>query len=764
MKSGFHSEGRPPAGPSTAPIVQLADVGDGLPQAVSDEVSQTERARAFAEPLLAGQLLDTGEDALSHADAVAAILRTIGAAPSMQAAAYLVYAADYLNKPEEVVAKAFGASHASVVSHTRKLVAIQRAARNAVVGPEQRAEQTERVRKMLLAFSRDLRVVLLRLASRLQTLRWFAASKTPCPEALAAESQQVFAPLANRLGIWQIKWEMEDLSFRFLQPERYHQVARLLDEKRTEREEHIATFRQSLSDDLAAHGIQVEVQGRPKHLYSIWKKMQGKQLDIHRVFDLRALRVIVDDVPDCYAALSRVHEAYRPVPGEYDDYIARPKGNGYQSLHTVVQDEAGRAFEVQIRTRAMHEHAEHGVAAHWAYKEAGAKGYGGVAADGDFDAQVAEARKAVLRQLLAWERDFVGQGGDAGAASSADGAVGSAVFDDRIYVFTPTANVVDLPKGATPIDFAYAVHTDLGHRCRGAKVDGVMVPLNTALQSGQTVEVISLKEGGPSLDWINPELGFLQSQRSRTKVRAWFNALQTAHTIARGREAVEKVLQREGKTAMRLDDLAAQLGFRGADALFEVVGKDEFSLRTIENLLRPPEPQPTADEVIAQRSSRPEGESPKGGVLVVGVESLLTTLGRCCRPAPPDAIGGYVTRGRGVAVHRADCSNFREMGQRQPERVIPVTWGRPRVTDKPAMYPVDVMVEAADRQGLLRDISEVFAKEKMNVTGVKTQSVRDASGPTAWMTFTVEVADAARLGHVLRVVAQVGGVRSARRK
>ncbi|MEY2893632.1 MAG: hypothetical protein RJA98_3540 [Pseudomonadota bacterium] len=762
MKSGFHA---PDARPQTAPIVQLAEVGSELPQAVSDEVSQVDRARAFAEPLLAGQLLDTGEDALAHADAVAAILRTIGAAPSMQAAAYLVYAADYLNKPEEVVAKAFGASHASVVSHTRKLVAIQRAARNAVVGPEQRAEQTERVRKMLLAFSRDLRVVLLRLASRLQTLRWFAASKTPCPEALAAESQQVFAPLANRLGIWQIKWEMEDLSFRFLQPERYHQVARMLDEKRTEREEHIAAFRQLLSDDLAAHGINVEVQGRPKHLYSIWKKMQGKQLDIHRVFDLRALRVIVDDVPSCYAVLSRVHEAYRPVPGEYDDYIARPKGNGYQSLHTVVQDDGGRAFEIQIRTRAMHEHAEHGVAAHWAYKEAGAKGYGGVAADGDFDAQVAEARKAVLRQLLAWERDFVGQGGDdASAATSADGAVGSAVFDDRIYVFTPTANVVDLPKGATPIDFAYAVHTDLGHRCRGAKVDGVMVPLNTPLQSGQTVEVISLKEGGPSLDWINPELGFLQSQRSRTKVRAWFNALQLAHTVARGREAVEKLLQREGKTAMRLDDLAAQLGFRGADALFEVVGKDEFSLRTIENLLRPPEPPPTADAVIAQRSSRPEGESPKGGVLVVGVESLLTTLARCCRPAPPDTIGGYVTRGRGVAVHRADCSNFREMGLRQPERVIPVTWGRPRVTDKPAMYPVDVMVEAADRQGLLRDISEVFAKEKMNVTGVKTQSVRDASGPTAWMTFTVEVADAARLGHVLRVVAQVGGVRSARRK
>jgi len=401
----------------------------------------------------------------------------------------------------------------------------------------------------------------------------------------------------------------------------------------------------------------------------------------------------------------------------------------------------------------MHEHAEHGVAAHWAYKEAGVKGYAGVVAGAEFDAQVAEARKAVLRQLLAWERDF---------AAPAAGA-GEAVFDDRIYVFTPDAAVVELPAGATPIDFAYAVHTDLGHRCRGAKIDGVMVPLNTPLQSGQTVEITALKEGGPSLDWLNTELGYLRSTRSRAKVRAWFNALAMADTVARGREAVEKLLQREGRTAVKLDDLASQLGFRNADALFEVVGKDEFSLRHIENLLRPAEPLPTPDEVIALKRTRPEGESPKGGVLVVGVESLLTTLARCCRPAPPDAISGYVTRGKGVAIHRRDCSNFREMAARSPERVIAVEWGVPR-NDKGAVYPVDVAVEAADRQGLLRDISEVFAKEKMNVAGVKTQTVRDAQGGTAWMTFTVEVSDSARLTQVLSQVGRISGVRSARRK
>ncbi|HEX6704778.1 MAG TPA: bifunctional (p)ppGpp synthetase/guanosine-3',5'-bis(diphosphate) 3'-pyrophosphohydrolase [Albitalea sp.] len=736
---------------SAAPIVQLVD------EHVVDEAAQLARARAFAEPLLSGQPLDTGEDALAHADGVAAVLEHIGAAPSMRAAAYLVYAGDFLNKPEEVVAKAFGASHASLVSNTRKLVQIQRAAREAKVGEDQRAQQTERVRKMLLAFSRDLRVVLLRLASRLQTLRWFAASKQPCPQVLARESMQVFAPLANRLGIWQIKWEVEDLSFRFLQPDDYRRVARLLDETRVEREERVEAFRAQLSRQLQAHGLKAQVQGRPKHLYSIWKKMQGKDLDFPRIFDVRAMRVIVDNVPDCYAVLSRVHELYRAVPGEFDDYIARPKPNGYQSLHTVVLDEDDRAVEVQIRTRAMHDHAEHGVAAHWAYKEAGVKGYAGVAAGGDFDAQVAEARKAVLRQLLAWERDFAGQEVQQGAGA------GDAVFDDRIYVFTPDAAVVELPAGATPIDFAYAVHTDLGHRCRGAKVDGVMVPLNTSLKSGQTVEVTTVKEGGPSLDWLNPELNYLRSTRSRSKVRAWFNALALSDTIARGREAVEKLLQREGRTAIKLDDLATQLGFRNADALFEVVGKDEFSLRHIELLLRPAEPLPTPDEVIALKRPSGGGESPKGGVLVVGVESLMTSLARCCRPAPPDTISGYVTRGKGVAIHRADCSNFREMAARSPERIIAVTWGAPR-SDKAALYPVDVMVEAADRQGLLRDISEVFAKEKMNVTGVKTQTVRDAQGGTAWMTFTVEVADSARLAQVLQLVARVSGVRAARRK
>jgi len=759
MKSA--AAGTPPGAVGAAAIVHLASEA-AEPAAGADPVA---RARAFAEPLLAGQWLDTGEDVLGHADGVAALLQGIGAAPSMCAAAYLVYAGDYLQRPEEVVRKAFGESYASLVTLTRKLVQIQRAAREAQssagTAAGQPSLQTERVRKMLLAFSRDLRVVLLRLASRLQTLRWYAAQKRACPEAIATESMQVFAPLANRLGIWQIKWELEDLAFRFLHPAEYQRMARQVDETRAERERSVESARRQLVALLAGAGLTADVQGRPKHLYSIWKKMQGKGLSFARVFDARALRVVVDDVAACYAALARVHEAWTPLEGEFDDYIARPKPNGYQSLHTVVLGSDGRPLEVQIRTRAMHEHAEHGVAAHWMYKEAGARGYagvsglrgsGGAAAQGEFEERIAEARKSVLRELLAWERDTARQG------AAGDG--GAAAFDDRIYVFTPQATIIDLPAGGTAVDFAYALHTELGHRCRGARVDGAMMPLNKPLASGQTVEIVAAREGGPSLDWLNPELGYIASPRSRAKVRAWFNAQAQNETIARGREAVERLLQREGRTAVKLDALAEQLGFKGADALFEVVGKDEFSLRNIENVLRPSETAP-ADERPLLHRPRAEAGGGRGGVLVVGIDSLLTTLARCCRPAPPDVIAGFVTRGRGVAVHRRDCTNLRHMAQTAPGRVIEVAWGRPG-GDKPAVYPLDVLIEAADRPGLLRDISEVFAKDKMNVTGVHTQSAKDRSA--AWMTFTVEVADVSGLAPVLAQIARVPGVRHARRK
>ncbi len=739
------------------PIVRLADGPDAAPPGADsgDAAGALQRARAFAEPLLAERLLDSGEAALAHAAGVAAILQAIGAAPAMQAAAYLVYAAEYLQRPEETVARGFGASNASLVAATRRLAQAQRSLRGAHVEAEQRAQQTERVRKMLLAFAGDLRVVLLRLASRLQTLRWFAASRRPCPPQLARESLEVFAPLASRLGIWPLKWQLEDLAFRFLQPDEYRRIAALMDGKRAQREAAIAAARTRLAAELAAVGLRAEVQGRPKHLYSVWRKMRGKGVDFDHIFDLRALRAIVDDVAGCYAALARVHELYAPVHGEFDDYIAKPKANGYQSLHTVVIGADGASLEVQIRTRAMHERAEHGVAAHWAYKEAGAKGYAGVSAAGAFEEQVAEARRAVLQQLLAWGRE-VAQPAPAAAAgeSAAD------IFGDRLYVFTPQAAVIELPAGATPVDFAYALHTSVGHRCRGARVDGALVPLHTPLANGQTVEIVTAKEGGPSRDWLGAEPVYLRSPRARAKVRAWFNAQAQAQTIARGRELVEKLLQREGRSALKHEALAEQLGFAGADALFEAVGKDEFSLRTIENLLRPAPAAPTADEPVGLRRPRTGGD--KGGVLVVGVESLLTTLARCCRPAPPDAIGGFITREKGVAVHRADCPNYRHMLARSPDRRIDVAWAEGGGAG--AVYAVDLLVQAEDRQGLLRDLSELLARERIDVVGVHTQSVRDARGRTAWMTFTVEVADTSRLAAVLAGIGRVRGVRSARRK
>ena len=705
------------------------------------------RARAFAEPLIASETLDTGENTFAHAEAVAAIVGSIGGSEAMQAASYLVYACEHLNKPQDVITKAFGASYATLAMETTRLVHIQRQARVAslktTISPGA-ASQTENIRKMLLAFSRDLRVVMLRLASRLQTLRHYAAIKSAAPSAVASEALHVFAPLASRLGIWQIKWEMEDLAFRFLEPDTYKTIAKQLLDKRMERELDMVRLREGMELDLKAQGIEAAVQGRPKHIYSIVKKMRGKQLGFEQVLDVRAMRVIVHETQACYAALSRVHELYEPMVGEFDDYIAKPKSNGYQSLHTVVRDDTGHPLEIQIRTAAMHEHAETGVAAHWAYKEAGTKGYAGVSASGTYDAKI-----AVLRQLLAWQQDISGD------AKLTD------VLDDRIYVLTPDAAIVDLPQGATPVDFAYAVHTNLGHRCRGARVNGHMVTLNTPLSNGQTVEINAAKEGGPSRDWLNPELHFLASPRAKAKVRAWFNALQLEETVARGRELVEKLLQREGKTALKFDDLAAQLGFKTAESLFEVVGKDEFSVRTIEQFLRPAAPITVSDdEQVLLRTNRvAEKITPSkatGSVLVVGVDSLLTQLSKCCKPSPPDRIVGYVTRGKGVSIHRAACSTLRSLVEKEGERLVDVAWG---ATKSGTSYAVDVRVIGGERSGLLRDVTEVFSKEKVPVRSVQQHVAQGAS----WITLTVEIQDAAQLAKALAGVAQVPSVEQARR-
>ena len=726
------------------------------------------RAQDFARPLISGEVLSSGENTWDHAQAVAQLVASLGGAVSLQAASYLVYACEHLNKPMEVITKAFGEPFAVLAIETTKLVQLQKHSRaqasllshanahSTTASSTQSIglpKQTEAVRRMLMAFSKDLRVILLRLSSRLQTLRYCAATTKTCEPSLAQETLSVFAPLANRLGIWQIKWELEDLAFRFLEPQTYKEVAIWLDEKRVEREAYIAGLQASIQQDLKALGIQAEVQGRPKHIYSIVKKMRGKSLGFERIFDVRALRIVVPNVEDCYASLDWINQHFEPIAQEFDDYIARPKQNGYQSLHTVVMDASRRPIEIQIRTQAMHEHAEFGVAAHWAYKEAGVKGYQGVSAASSYDAKI-----AVLRQLLAWERELVDPEGEGDNNPATQGKTVSAELDDRIYVLSPAAEIVELPQGATAVDFAYAIHTNLGHRCRGARLDGVMVPLNTPLRNGQTVEVVTVKEGSPSRDWLNPELGFLASPRAKSKVRAWFNAQVMQETIHKGREAVEKLLQREGKTAMNLESLATQLGFRSSEQLFEGVGKDEFSLKNIEQIIRPVALSPVPDEIAKlKKRSKSEDQTGKGALLVVGMDSLLTQLARCCKPAPPDVIQGFVTRGKGVSIHRQNCPNFKQLLVKDADRVIQVQWGKPQPQ---AFYPVDVALEAYDRQGLLRDISEVFAKERMNVVGVQTQTIKGV----AWMTFTVEVQDSSKVEKVLGIVKEVKGVRAVRRR
>jgi GTP pyrophosphokinase len=623
---------------------------------------------------------------------------------------------------------------------------------------EERRAQIEALRKMLLAFAQDLRVVLIRLASRVQSLRYYAAAKRSPGVDVARETLDIYAPLANRLGIWQLKWELEDLAFRFEDPDTYTRIARLLDEKRVERETYVASAIERLQQELAAAHIRAEVSGRPKHIYSIWRKMRGKALDFAELYDVRAFRVIVPDIKDCYTVLGIVHNLWQPVPKEFDDYISRPKPNGYKSLHTVVIGDDGRAFEVQIRTQEMHRFAEYGVAAHWRYKEAGVRGYGGqFTASEKYDEKI-----AWLRQLLAW-KDEVAEGEH--PENPWEQLRQATLDDDHIYVMTPQARVIALPQGATPVDFAYHLHSELGHRCRGARVDGAMVPLNTPLANGQTVEIIAVKEGGPSRDWLNPQLGYLQSARARQKVRAWFNAIDSQENVANGRAIVEKTLQREGKTSVSLDHLAAKLGFKSPEELFSQVGKDEFSVRSIEQALSdtpPPEPEPEAPAQFEKRGSGSSvAHGASAGVLVVGVDALLTQLARCCRPAPPDAISGFVTRGKGVSIHRDDCPMFLRMAARAPERVLQTAWSADVLGGRGAsVYPVDLTIEAQDRQGLLRDISEVFAREKMNVVGVKTMSRRNA----AFMQFTVEVSNAAQVQRACTLLGEVSGVVRAARK
>lgn len=717
---------------------------DLLAEGLDDERRQSlERALELAEELYEGHVLGTGESVWTHAVGMALIAASLRLDAETRISAILFASADYLEHPQEQLAERFGQPVAELVDGLRKLNGLRLLTRMTAkaTAPEIRA-QTEVLRKMLLAMVADIRVVLLRLASRTQTLRFFTEQPLEQRTDIARESLDIYAPLANRLGVWQLKWELEDLSFRFLEPDTYKRIAKMLDERRSEREDFIRNAIETLERELAAAGIKGEVYGRPKHIYSIYNKMRGKKLDFSQLFDIRAVRILVHKVPDCYRVLDIVNRLWQPIEEEFDDYINRPKGNNYQSLHTAVIAGDGRSLEVQIRTHDMHRHAELGVAAHWRYKEGGSHGV------------VYDEKIALLRNLLSW-RDEI--------ADSADWVAQfrRASLDDTIYVLTPQGRVIDLPQGATPVDFAYRLHTDVGHHCRGAKVDGHLVPLNTRLDSGQTVEITTAKEGGPSRDWLNPQLGYAVTSRARNKIKQYFSQLEEAEVISRGRTFVTREMQKEGRSQANTDDLASKLGFRNPDAMYAAAGRGELGPRAVHNALReaepPLEPEAPPSEIVISRS-RASDSSDK--ILLVGVGKLLTSLSRCCKPAPPDAIKGFVTKGRGVSIHRSDCSDFQRLVEQHPERVIEAEWGEQAFVGKQSLFPVDILVEASDRQGLLRDISEVLSREKLNVIAVNTLSKKGK----AFMRFTLEVNGGAQITRAASLIREVPDVLDARRR
>ena len=730
-----------------APLTAAPEAVAAWLDTLSREYSAEERA-AFAAAFeharsqCGDATMPDGESVLDRALGTATILAGLKLDPdSIRAALLLGLPVAGAFEPE-VVAAQFGADVATLVAGVSRMGVIRATA--ATGSPEERAAQAENLRKMLLSMVEDVRVVLIKLAERTQALRTLMSGDAALRMQVAREVLDLFAPLANRLGVWQLKWELEDLCLRALDPDAYKAIARMLDERRPDRQHYIEDVLGTLRRELAAAGVAAEVSGRPKHIYSIWNKMRRKQAGMDTLYDIRAVRILVDSVKDCYAALGLVHHLWTPLAREFDDYIAKPKANNYRSLHTAVIGPEDKPLEVQIRTREMHQHSEYGVAAHWRYKEGALKG---VRHDPTFDEKI-----AWLRQVLDW-KDAVADSGEWLSAFK------ESLFTDSIYVLTPQGKVVDLQRGSTPVDFAYAVHTNLGHRCRGATVDGQMVPLHFTLKNGQQVEIVTVKQGGPSRDWLNPDLGYVQSHRARTKVRQWFRAQQLEQTVAQGRALVERELARAGHTALKLDALAAKAGFDKTEEFFAAFARDEINSKQVQTAIQalalPSAPAPTVLEPEVQmRKSRAAGSG--GGILVVGVDRLLTGLARCCKPAPPDPIAGFVTRGRGVTIHRASCPNVLRMRATQPERLITADWGAPR----DEVFPVDIVVEAMDRQGLLRDISEILSREKINVTAANTLT----RNMYTRMAFTVEVQSLAVLKRALARVADVPGVTGASRR
>ncbi len=648
---------------------------------------------------------------------------------------------------QEKVNEDFGPKIAKLVEGVLEMEAIR--SLQTLHRSETSPEQVDNVRRMLLAMVEDVRAVVIKLAERIACLREAKKADEETRVLMAQEITNIYAPLANRLGIGQLKWELEDLAFRYLHPDTYKQIAKQLDEKRLDRERYIREFVQSLRDALAEAGVEAEVYGRPKHIYSIWRKMQKKHLEFNELFDVRAVRVITKRLQDCYAALGIVHTHFHHIPREFDDYVANPKPNGYQSIHTVVVGEEGKTVEIQIRTEQMHQDAELGVAAHWRYKE----GAQPAAKTSTFEDKI-----EWLRKLLAWQEDLSESG-------SLLDDLRSQVFEDRVYVFTPKGDVIDLPAGATPLDFAYHVHSMIGHRCIGTKIDGRIVPFTYTLQTGDQVEVITQKEPNPSRDWMNPNAGFLRSSRARAKVATWFRKLDRDKNIAAGKELLEKELDRHNLTLSKVDKVVLErFHAEELEDLLAGIGSGDIRINQLLNYLDTRYNKPTAEEEdrrllekLEQKANVSFRPKPKDHIVVEGVGNLMTHIARCCQPIPGDAIQGFITMGRGVSIHREDCEQLKELSRRNPERLIDAVWGE----NYSGGYGLTIRILSNDRSGLLRDITTVLANEKINVMGVRSRSnVREQ---TAEIDMELEIYNINAFNRALAKLSQLNDVISAKR-
>ena len=677
-----------------------------------------------------GQKRASGEPYVQHCLAVSNILADLGLDAPTLTAGLLHDVLEDTSYTRAQMEKEFGKEVLSLVEGVTKLGQFDHLDSQAARSYDER--ELESLRKMFLAMVDDPRVILIKLADRLHNMRTLGVLPDERRQRIARETLELFAPLANRLGIWQIKWELEDLGFRYQYPEKYKEIAQLIDERRPDREEYLNRVSCNLQERLKAEGINAEISGRPKHIYSIWKKMERKG-SFDQVYDVRAIRVLVDTMAQCYAALGIVHSIWRPIRGEFDDYIANPKDNLYQSLHTAVVADEGRTLEVQIRTREMHESAELGIAAHWRYKEGGKR-------DPKYEEKI-----TWLRSLMDWRHDV-------GDAREFVDSLRSDVFQDRVYVFTPKGKLVDMSTGSTPIDFAYHIHTDIGDRCRGARVNGALVSLDYQLQTGDRVEIITAKRGGPSRDWLNPNLGYVKTQRARTKIKQWFKKQDREQNIAQGREVVERELHRLSLDATSHDSIAKLFSFDKADDFFEKIGAGDISSQAIVSKVieadRKANPPPE-EAVPMVPVSRPEVQ----GLVVRGTGGMLTQLAKCCKPVPGDPIVGFVTRGRGVTVHHRNCVNI--VHSTEAERLIEVSWGTSQRT-----YPVTIKISAYDRDGLLRDVATVVAGENVSMSSVHVTTNKNI----ATFVVTLEIAGTAQLSKLMDRIERLPNVIEVKRQ